>query len=157
MFTAADLTDDAFLGGKLRLWQPKKGYRAATDPVLLAACTPAKAGQSVLDMGCGAGTAALCLAVRVPGLVLAGLELQPAYAELARRNAARAAIALDVAEGNVMAMPKPLKRGFDHVISNPPYYPPVGTPSPDPARATALREDVALGDWIGAASRRLTP
>ena len=87
MFGAEDLTDDAFLSGRLQLLQPRKGYRAATDPVLLAACVPAKAGQSVLDLGCGAGTASLCLAIRVPGLRHAGLELQPDYADLARQNA----------------------------------------------------------------------
>ena len=90
------LTDDKFLMGRLRLLQPAQGYRAATDPVLLAAACPASAGQSVLDLGCGAGAAALCLAARVPGLALAGLELQPGYADLARRNAARNGIAMQV-------------------------------------------------------------
>jgi tRNA1Val (adenine37-N6)-methyltransferase len=71
-----DLTHDAFLCGKLHLWQPRRGYRAATDPVLLAAACPAQPGQSVLDMGCGVGAAALCLGARVPDLRLYGLELQ---------------------------------------------------------------------------------
>ena len=30
-----DLTRDAFLCGRLHLWQPAKGFRAATDPVLM--------------------------------------------------------------------------------------------------------------------------
>ena len=76
-FAEAELTRDAFLDGRLHLWQPRRGYRAATDPVLLAAFTPAKSGERVLELGCGAGAAALCLAVRVPGLDLHGLELQP--------------------------------------------------------------------------------
>ena len=29
------LTRDAFLGGRLRLWQPRVGYRAAIDPGVL--------------------------------------------------------------------------------------------------------------------------
>ena len=74
----------------VRLGSRGAGYRAGVDPVLLAASVPARAGQSVLDLGCGAGVAALCLAARVPGL-LAGLEVQPAYAALARRNARRTA------------------------------------------------------------------
>ena len=78
-----ELTHDGFLGGRLHLWQPRRGYRAGVDPVLLAASVPAQAGQSVLDLGCGAGAAMLCLGVRVPGLDLNGLEVQPDYAALA--------------------------------------------------------------------------
>lgn len=151
------LTDDAFLCGRLRLWQPAKGYRAATDPVLLAAACPAVAGQAVLDLGCGAGAASLCLASRVHGLTLAGLELQAGYAALAAANAARNAIAMEVETGDVGAMPRALRRGFDQVIANPPYYAPGGTPSPDAGRDLALREDRPLADWIAAACTRLVP
>jgi tRNA1Val (adenine37-N6)-methyltransferase len=152
-----DLTQDAFLCGKLHLWQPRKGYRAATDPVLLAAACPAQPGQSVLDLGCGVGAAALCLAARVPDLRLSGLELQPAYAALARRNAVENAIAFEVHEGNLADMPRPLRVDFDHVIANPPYYPRGGTPSPNAGRATALQIDTPLSAWVEAATRRLAP
>jgi tRNA1Val (adenine37-N6)-methyltransferase len=157
MFADADLSHDAFLCGRLHLWQPLRGYRAATDPVLLAACTDARAGQRVLDLGCGAGAASLCLAARVPGLIQAGLELQPAYADLARRNAISNGIALDVVEGDVTDMPVSLRREFDHVIVNPPYYPPGGTPSPDAGRATALQVATPIGVWVAAGLRRLAP
>ena len=56
-FSEADLSCDGFLGGRLKIFQPKSGYRAATDPVFLAAAVPAQAGQSVLELGCGAGVA----------------------------------------------------------------------------------------------------
>jgi tRNA1Val (adenine37-N6)-methyltransferase len=151
------LSDDAFLGGRLRLWQPVAGYRAATDPVLLAAACPAVAGQSVLDLGCGAGTAGLCLAVRVPGVLLAGLEVQAGYVALARANAARNDIAFDVHEGDVAAEPPALRRGFDHVIANPPYYAAGGTPAADGGRDVALREAMPLHLWTEAARRRLHP
>ncbi|MEO5620106.1 MAG: methyltransferase [Cypionkella sp.] len=153
-----DLTHDAFLCGKLHLWQPRRGYRAATDPVLLAAACPASPGQSVLDLGCGVGAAALCLASRVPGLALSGLELQPAYAALARRNGAENGIAFEVQEGSLTEMPRALRRDFDHVIANPPYYPAGGTPSPDQGRATALQiAETPLSAWVEAATRRLAP
>ena len=151
------LSDDAFLGGRLRLWQPVAGYRAATDPVLLAAACPAQAGQSVLDLGCGAGAAALCLAVRLPGILLAGLEVQAGYAALARANAARNGIAFEVHEGDVAAEPAALRRGFDQVIANPPYYAPGGTPAADGGRDTALREGLPLRTWTETARRRLHP
>lgn len=152
-----DLTQDAFLCGKLQLWQPRQGYRAATDPVLLAAACPALPGQSVLDLGCGVGAAAFCLARRVPDLRLAGLEVQPDYAALAQRNAVENGIAMQVEVGDLADMPKALRVDFDHVIANPPYYPKGGTPSPNAGRATALQIHTPLGDWVQAASRRLAP
>lgn len=151
------LTHDAFLCGRLHLWQPEKGYRAANDAVLLAAACPATTGQSVLDLGCGAGAASLCLAARVPGLMQAGLELQEDYADLARRNAAENGIALEVVTGDLEAMPLDLRRGFDHVIANPPFYPRAGTPSPVQGRDIALRAEVGLSVWVQAAARRLDP
>lgn len=157
MFADADLSDDKFLAGRLRLLQPLKGYRAATDPVLLAAACPAQPGDSVLDLGCGAGAAALCLGLRVPGLRLAGLELQADYADLARQNAQRNGIPLEVHEGDLAHIPKPLRHDFDHVIANPPYYPPGGSPSPIPGRAKAMQVETPLADWVNAASRRLRP
>ncbi|PCH69375.1 MAG: methyltransferase, partial [Rhodobacteraceae bacterium] len=63
-FAPGDLTWNAFLGGRVQLLQPQSGYRAGVDPVLLAAAVPGRAGQSVLELGCGAGAASLCLAAR---------------------------------------------------------------------------------------------
>lgn len=157
MFAEDQLSDDKFLCGRLRLLQPVKGYRAATDPVLLAAACPAETGQSVLDLGCGAGAATLCLGRRVPGLVLTGLELQAGYADLARRNAERNGIAVELYEGDLSRMPKALRRDFDHVIANPPYYHAGGSPSPVATRARAMQVDTPLSEWVGAATRRLRP
>lgn len=156
-FADADLTDDKFLMGRLRLLQPAKGYRAATDPVLLAAACPALAGQSVLDLGCGAGAAALCLAARVGGLSLAGLEVQPDYADLARRNADRNGVTFEVVTGDLNAMPRALRRGFDHVIANPPYYGAGGTASPVAGRDRAVRVETPIARWVAAAATRLNP
>ena len=132
-FAENDLTHDAFLGGKVHLWQPRKGYRAATDPVLLAAACPAKTGQTVLELGCGVGTASLCLRSRVD-VRLSAIELQPAYADLARRNATEANYEMEVIDADLSQLPTDIRtRSFDHVILNPPYYGP-GTASPDSGR-----------------------
>ena len=157
-FAEDELTHDALLGGRVRLWQPRRGYRAATDPVFLAAAAPARPGETVLDLGCGAGAAALCLAARVPGLTLHGLELQPSYAALARRNAAEAGVALTVHEGDLRRAPATLRAlTFDHVLANPPFFPPEAPPAADPGRDTAQREAATPADWIAAALRRLRP
>jgi tRNA1(Val) A37 N6-methylase TrmN6 len=158
MFPPAALTDDGFLGGALRILQPRAGYRAATDPVLLAAACPARPGDSVLELGCGAGVASLCLGCRVEGIALSGLERQPAYADLARQNAARNGIAFDVTEGDLAHMPAPLRRSFQHILANPPYFAPAsGTAATDPGREAAQREETPLATWIDAAARRLVP
>lgn len=151
------LTRDGFLGGRLRLRQPRAGYRAAADPVFLAAFCPARPGERVLDLGCGAGAAALCLGARVAGLELHGLEIQPAYAALARRNAAENGIALAVHEGDLAAMPAALRAlDFDQVIANPPFHG-AGSAPPDPGRAAAHVEAAPVGAWVEAGLRRLRP
>lgn len=153
-----DLTSDDFLGGRITVLQPKTGYRAGIDPVLLAAAVPALAGQSVLELGCGAGVASLCLGARVAGLRQFGVELQESYADLARRNAHKNALGLDVATADLTALPDYLRAmSFDHVIANPPYFPPGGTPSSDQGREFAMREATPLSDWIDVAVRRLAP
>lgn len=155
----SDLTCDGFLGGRLQIWQPARGYRGGTDPVLLAAACPARAGEAVLDLGCGTGIAALCLGARVPSVVLTGLELNADHAGLARRNGGENAISFEVIEGDVARVPAALKAvSFDHVICNPPYFPRGGgTPAATASREAALREDVALSVWMDQAIRRLRP
>lgn len=158
-FQSDDLTRNGFLGGRIQLWQPRNGYRAGVDPVLLAAAVPAKAGQSVLELGCGAGAAILALHGRVPGLLLQGVELQPAYADLGQRNGAENDADLTVTCCDLTALPQDLRQmQFDHVIANPPYYR-VGAHSSasDTGRRTALGEETPLALWVEVAARRLAP
>ena len=84
---AIEYTTDTLLDGKVILHQPRSGYRAAIDPILLAASVPAETGQSVLDLGCGVGTVGLCLMRRVSGLTVTGIDIQRDLIELARQNA----------------------------------------------------------------------
>src|ERR1700750_958821 len=93
-----DLTEDAFLGGQLRLRQFKHGHRAGHDAILLAAATPARAGDRVVDFGAGIGAAGLALAKRVAGLKLVLVEIDRGLAELARGNARANNIAAEIIE-----------------------------------------------------------
>lgn len=146
----SDLTDDGFLGGRLQVWQPQHGYRAATDPVFLAASVPALAAERVLDLGCGVGVAGLCLAART-GARVTGVEVQAEYADLARRNADRNALPLTVVEGDLTRLT--LTDGFDHVMANPPYYT-AGSPAADAGRELALRGNLPLARWMEVMARR---
>lgn len=154
-----ELTCDDFLGGKVRAWQPQRGYRAGLDPVLLAASVPARAGQRVLELGCGVGVASLCLTRRIAGVKAFGLEIQPDYAELARRNAVMNDAEFTVVTGDLRAFPDELRQQqFDHVIANPPYFRrEAGTAATDPGRDMALGGDTPLRNWVEVAAKRCRP
>ena len=153
------LSLDKFLGGKLQIYQPKQGYRAGIDPVLLAASVNASAGESVLELGCGVGTAMLCLGRRVPGLSLTGVELQPDYADLARRNAKMNDLEAGIVTADLTDLPNSLRQAqFSHVIANPPYFDrSAGTAARDSGRELALGEALPLADWVAVAAKRAAP
>ena len=153
---------DHFLGGKLVLRQPINGYRAGSDPVFLAAALDVAAGESVLDLGSGVGTAGLCLLARLDNVSVTGLELQPELAGLAQANAAANGLAAryQVIEGCLSSRPAALRgRAFDHVLTNPPWYEP-GTIQAPRAGSKALGHlegSAGLEQWLRAASRYLKP
>lgn len=150
---------DAFLGGRIRLWQPKTGYRAGIDPVLLAASLNIVPGQSVLDLGCGAGQMLFCLSARVRDLTLVGLERQEEYASLAKRNGIENNVSLEIHHADLAELPAALRsQSFDHIVMNPPYYSKGAHSSArDTGRAMALGEDTPMDLWLSVAAKRLKP
>jgi len=147
-------TRDTFLGGRLTVRQPAEGYRAGGDPIFLAAALSALPGQRVLDLGCGVGTAALCLLARLPEVAVTGLELQPELARLARANAIDNGFGdrLTVVEGSLLAPPESLVgQVFDHVMTNPPWLEPSANRRPRAAsKGTGHIEgdDAGLAVWL---------
>ncbi len=158
-FAPDDLTRDDFLGGAARLWQPKDGYRAGVDPVLLAASIPATPGQTVLELGCGGGAALACLGTRVPGITCTGVEMQPAYADLAQRNLNDNGLTGTVHCADLSALPAAVKsERFDHVIANPPYFEDFRAVAPrSQDRAVSRSGALPLSKWVSVASKRLKP
>ena len=155
-------TEDPFLGGSIRLRQPATGYRAAIDPVMLAAAVDARPGQRVFEAGAGHGTAAICLARRVPGCRVVGIELQPALARLANDNARLNGLAaqVDVMVGDLgHPPPRVAAGGFDHVMANPPHLDPARSDPPaDAAKASSQMEgDFGLKEWIDFMLRMAKP
>lgn len=142
----ASLTEDGFLGGRLRVLQPEKGYRAGIDAVFLAATIPCVEGESVFEAGIGTGVAALCLLARNPGVYLTGIEIAARYAIMCEENAKRngfssnlRVIQSDVKEAlrkDLASMPQ--HGTFSHAFANPPYFEDgKSTPSPVLLKAQA--------------------
>lgn len=138
---------DMFLDGRVRVTQPQTGFRAGLDAVMLAAAIPASGGQTALELGSGAGTASLCLAARVPGLAVTGVEIDDSLVALAQANATANAAKVGFVAADVFALPPELKRDFDQVFCNPPFHG-EGQASPNAARATALMDGGKLSDWL---------
>jgi len=148
-----EISEDRLLGGRVILRQPVGGFRAAIDPVLLAAAVAAEPGQIVLELGTGTGAAALCLARRVESVRVVGLDQQRELVRLAGENARLNGLErqADFMVGDLLQPPARLMPGgFDHVMANPPYLE-AGTATlpPDRARALAVGEGAAdLAAWI---------
>jgi tRNA1(Val) A37 N6-methylase TrmN6 len=159
-----DLTEDAFLGGRLRLRQPTKGHRAGHDAMLLAAAVDAVSGERVVELGAGIGAAGLAIASRA-AIALTLVEIDEHLAALARENAslngiAARVIVLDVAaKADAFAAAELAPDCADHVLMNPPFNDPLRhQPSPDKDRRTAhAAQSSTLETWIHAARRLLRP
>jgi tRNA1(Val) A37 N6-methylase TrmN6 len=163
MTEASPFTEDAFLGGQLRLRQPKSGHRAGHDAMLLAAATPARPGDRVVDFGAGVGAAGLAVARRVAGIELVLVEIDEALAGLARGNADLNAMAADVvvldvtSDATAFAGAGLGPDSVDVVLMNPPFNDSARhRASPDRARASAhVATPATLESWIHAGRRIL--
>ena len=125
MALSDNVTEDALLGGQITLRQHAAGYRVAIDPVLLAASVPAGGSDTVLDVGTGVGAAMLCLAKRIDGAKITGVEVQRDLVHLAVENIAENGLAerVEAMVGDLQRPPPRLvPRSFDHVMANPPYF-----------------------------------
>ena len=154
-----EITEDRFLGGKIVVRQRKDGFRAGLDAVMLAAAVPAAAGDEVLELGSGAGTASLCLAARVGGVRAVGAEIESELVTLSNQNATanemgERAVFVTV---DALDLPADMKRDYDHVMCNPPFHA-GGEVSPDAMRAGALHDEGGeLAQWLTVGVKRTAP
>jgi tRNA1(Val) A37 N6-methylase TrmN6 len=163
--TSRELTDDAVLGGRLRLRQPARGHRVGHDAILLAASTMAAAGDVAVDLGAGVGAVGLALAVRIPDIEVRLVEIDAGLAALAAGNAARNGLAarvsahvLDVAAPPAAFAVAGLPPGsVDRVLMNPPFnIAGRAQASPDERRRAAhVAQPGALAIWLATAARLL--
>jgi tRNA1(Val) A37 N6-methylase TrmN6 len=158
-----ETSDDAVLGGRLRLRQPLRGHRFGHDAILLAAATAARAGEHAVELGAGVGAAGLALAARVPGLRVTMVEIDAALCALAASNAGRNnlddrvnVLACDVEDAGALARGGLAAGSIDRVLMNPPFRDASRqNVSPDPRRRLAhaaapglLPRWVASAEWL---------
>jgi len=149
------------LNKRLKLAHTQNGFKTSIDSVLLAASCPAKAGEHVLDMGCGVGGAGLSVLTRIAGVRLTGVEIQGDHAMLATQNAQ--SNGFEEQCEFVTADIKDFRRekAFHHVICNPPYLDGgAHLRSPSQEKATAMGHEVdalSLQDWVDTAYYCLHP
>ena len=157
-----ELTDDAVLGGRLRLKQKRRGHRVGHDAILLAAATGARTGDRAVDLGAGVGAAGLALAVRVSEASVTLVEVDPELAAIAADNIERNGLS-DRANAVVLDVSAPAEAfaaaglgpgGADHVLMNPPFNDPSRQKvSPDQDRSLAhAAPEASLADWVAAAA-----
>jgi len=146
------LSEDALLGGKVRFFQPERGYRVAVDPIFLASAVPVEPGEQILDVGAGTGAAMLCLAARMPSCRLIGIELQRELMRIANKNIEANGLAqrAEMIAGDLATLPPRLMAAsFDHVMTNPPFLADDSTASPIRQRADAHVESrLDLATWM---------
>lgn len=159
----AEITEDALLGGRIRIRQPKRGYRVNVDTILLAAAirleTEGGKGR-VVELGCGVGAALLCVAQRYAGshpfARFIGIERDATCAACAKENVALNALndSAEIIHADALAMSDDIGT-FDAVFFNPPYdYPGEGR-APAPERHDAHIADAPLEDWVKIWSNRM--
>jgi len=161
-----EISEDAVLGGRLRIRQPRRGHRVGHDAILLAAATAAHSGELAVDLGAGVGAAGLAVAARVPGLRLALVEIDSGLCALASENARLnqlddrvAVLACDVEQVDALIAAGLPAGSVDRVLMNPPFHDVQRhNVSPDPRRRLAhAGAEGLLARWIGSAELLLKP
>ena len=152
----------SLLGGRVTCYQPLNSYRSAIDAVLLAATVPAHSGDKVLDIGTGVASAAQCLAARVEGVHVTGLELQSVLIPLASKGVEASGLSncIRIIEGDLLNPPAALHDAmFDHVMANPPYLAAGnGNVPADPIKvASTIEGEATFVDWVKFANQMLKP
>lgn len=153
-----DETLDSILGGAMRVYQPRRGYRFSVEAVLLGRFAGARRGDRVLELGAGCGVVGLMIAAASKPSEVVAVEIQPALAALIGRNAELNGIAnvrVVCADLRNPRTPDKAAGGFDLVVANPPFRARAsGRESPEPGRRIARGEAVAtLDDFVAAAAR----
>jgi tRNA1(Val) A37 N6-methylase TrmN6 len=152
-----EITEDALLGGRIRIRQPKRGYRVNVDTLLLAAAVEARDGMRLMEAGSGVGAALLAVAVRNENVTLVGVERDQNIASISRENVAANGMStrIEIVTGDVLGH-EANRDVFDGVFVNPPFDEEGEGRAPAETRRYAHVADASLDKWIAALADRLT-
>jgi tRNA1(Val) A37 N6-methylase TrmN6 len=155
-----ETSEDAILGGRLRIRQPLRGHRVGHDAILLAAATPLRSTEHAIELGAGVGAASFVIATRAPGMKVTLVEIDPTLCALARHNARLnglekrvTVLGADAESIDGLRSAGLLPDSFERVLMNPPFHD-AGRHivSPDPGRRLAHSGDAGLlKRWIAGA------
>ncbi len=140
-----NFTDDSILNGKILLRQPKKGYRVAIDPIILASLIEPKDNQEILDVGCGVGAISLILKRKNRSAKITAIDIDENMCELCRYNSEKNSLELNVRNIGIESMPR--ENLYDIIVTNPPFF------SKESSRVSATKElanfeTMELSEWI---------
>tara|TARA_B100000029_G_scaffold428174_1_gene437945 strand:- start:988 stop:1713 length:726 start_codon:yes stop_codon:yes gene_type:complete len=139
---------DEFLGGKIKIFQPIKGYRGGIDAVLLASFVNAIKNTKILDAGSGTGLISFCLAYRLSGIKITGIEKNFYYHSLSLKSLQfnKLKSKIDFIKNDLKNINEPI---FDLIISNPPWYEKNSTYKSNNFLINEARiESLSLDEWV---------
>lgn len=157
-------TEDYLLNKKVKIFQPKDGYRAAIDAVFVASLIDEKIikpNSTILDVGSGTGAISLCLAHRLQNnkVNITGIDIQEELVELSNMSAKENGF-MDFLNYDICDIRKKttLTAGsYDIVITNPPYSD-HDMPSPKESKKFAHNhQDFDLTQWLTFCLKMLKP
>ena len=146
------VTEDTLYQGRVKLFQPEKGFRASTDSLVLAAALPEKLNGSALEIGCGCGGALLTAAYRLSSMQLTGVDIDAGMTALASQSVTANGFQdrVNIETGNAAEWVRDKENQFDVVFANPPYFEPGRISAPGAEKAAAYLESLSLDGWIKA-------
>jgi tRNA1(Val) A37 N6-methylase TrmN6 len=153
----ADFTEDSIMNGRIKLLQPKVGYRVAIDPIVLAHFVDVKPHQKILDVGCGVGTVSLILKSKEKLAQITAIDMDEKMCCVCQQNSLINSLDIEVknvAIENINREPSLKNRLFDQAVMNPPFFKKNSSRISE-TKKTANFETINLSDWIAFCLKRL--
>jgi tRNA1(Val) A37 N6-methylase TrmN6 len=149
-----ELTEDSIFNGRIKLFQPKIGYRAALDPIILASFISPGPHQKILDVGCGVGTISLILKMRESTAEITALDMDKRMCQICEQNAAANGFSVEVLNVRIEDRAILKERLFDHVVTNPPFFEEKSSKVSE-SKKFANFETISLVEWIALCINKL--